>query len=149
LQSSDANKVNLPCRLFLDFKSNAKWLAIYIPVDFNSYRWIAAIADLYPQIINALDKGLEISAKMPGDTSATFSRSMNFSNRIYMYREVDLDLEQLASLDTIYKQHAISLQIRGQDYRTLHWNEKPGTALQPAAPTAASRTAAADSAWDW
>jgi len=104
--------------LYYDFRARAKFLSFYFPAVPHQYEWIRGTSDNIPAMIESLEK-TTASVKEPGDTVATSSKDIPFSNRIYIYYEGDFEPRQVANLLDVYKKHGYALMLRGNDYQTL------------------------------
>jgi hypothetical protein len=83
------------------------------------------LADHYQQFIETANSQVDIAGKWPTDTSTTHLRELVFSKRIFIYYGNELSLEQMGSIEVLYKQKGLSIQFRGTDYQWLHRNDHP------------------------
>jgi hypothetical protein len=114
-------------KLLVDLAAGASFLEVFVPFNINSeipYDLCMLVAKHHQGILSDLNHRASIGTRLPGDTSTSWSRNTVFSGHVFVYYEQGFSPEQLAALDEFYKQNELAPQFRGQDYLTLHWNEK-------------------------
>jgi hypothetical protein len=117
----------LPVCLLVDLNARSMFLATYIPDNIDTripYGLSILVATHYKTFIQELTSTFKIGSRIPGETMETWSSDSTFSGRVFVYCDADFTLAQLATLDSIYRQAGLSPEFRGQDYLTMHWNEK-------------------------
>ena len=117
----------IPMRLYVNFDDQSEFLAFFIPRQTEkdeAFQLSAAAIVNHKAAIESVKKNVQVSGRMPGDTSKTDSQDLTFTGRIYIYYEDDLSLGELAALDQLSKQNGVAPQFRGHDYLVLHWNEQ-------------------------
>ena len=60
-----------------------------------------------------------MTGKDPGDSATLDSKNIHFTRMIYIYHEDYLTLEQLGSLEGLYRAKNLSVQFRGRDYPVI------------------------------
>ncbi len=121
-RSDNGETVVIPIRFIYDAYAQTKFLAVFVKRDYpdkNTYVFIAA------NLANILDKSkiVQIGIRIPGNTSESLSDNYIFSNVIYFYAEEDMSLADQSYVESIFKKIGVRIQIRGQAYYTLHWND--------------------------
>jgi hypothetical protein len=111
-------------RVLMNFDGKSEFLAFYIPRQVNSFEKISVLPSAYKPLLEQHNRHARMRTKVPGDTSPTSSVDLAFSGRIFIYYEDMLSLEQLAFLEKQFTAKGLSVQFRGNDYLTLHWNER-------------------------
>ena len=94
-----------------DFDGNSKFLAIYIPATDLTYYICVGISGNIPKL---LSKGMVASIKRQdeGNMNIFKSSDMKFSGAIYLYVESGLDIEQMAALIKMFKEHGATVRFR-------------------------------------
>jgi len=131
--------VNLPWRLNGDFVARSKFLAFLLDSKLSAETAIdlcVFIANNYQVFIDATDNAVDVEGKLPTDSGATHLKEMVFSRRIYVYYLPVLSLEQMGSIEVLYRQKGLSIQFRGSDYAWIHRESPPP--LRPSPLTAGS-----------
>lgn len=128
-EAAQHKEINLAWRLNADFQARSQFLAFLLesnlsPVD--AVDICVFLADHYQQFIETANSQVDIAGKWPTDTSTTHLRELVFSKRIFIYYgNPELSLEQMGSIEVLYKQKGLSIQFRGTDYQWLHRNDHP------------------------
>jgi hypothetical protein len=122
--TGNAVKVVVQRVMVLDFNARSRFLAFFVPTSTETFNVCEALASGYHHILEDLDRSVSVMVRSPADTDATEMKDTTFSGRIYIYHEDSLSLQQLASLDTIFKSQGADARFRGQDYLVFHWNEQ-------------------------
>jgi hypothetical protein len=108
-------------QIYFDIQAKSEFYSFYIPITPRAYGIMAGLAATYKKPISDLKKGLTVVARDPADSSATSIGDLTFSGRIYLYFDQEFSVEQLGSLEALYKQQNISVQFRGTPYAMTRW----------------------------
>ncbi|MFZ0888461.1 MAG: hypothetical protein WA005_08420 [Candidatus Binataceae bacterium] len=133
-----APDINLEWRLNGDFVARSKFLAFFLDSNVSPQDAInifTLIASGYQQFIDATNANVDIAGKLPTDTSLTHMSEMALSSRIFIYYgNPELSLEQMASVEALFRQQSLSVQFRRGDYQWLHRNDHPPSRAAPLTP---------------
>jgi hypothetical protein len=97
--------------LVIDFESNTEFLAFFIPYGDLSYSICVNIANNYKTML-AESRKLAITRQTGGELAVFDSKSLVFTNVIYLYVEKSLTLEQLGALQKLYRERGLSVQFK-------------------------------------
>ena len=122
-------KTNFEARVDFDMPANSKFLVIFLPLMGSQRAFITmvVVSKRYYEIFDQVERTYRMSMGLPGEEMMR-SRDLRFSRRIFIYHEDELDLQQRAQLETLFRQNDLVVQLRGQDYassRTLGFQRKP------------------------
>jgi hypothetical protein len=124
LQDPNGNKIDISAQVHLDFLSNAKFVSFFVPKVTDPIR-------VFIELINHLDNALKIlddigvKTTVPGDSEMDIVE-MNFTKRIYIYSENQLEPIMIQELIEVVKKDDLFLHIRDSYYLTERIkNEKP------------------------
>ena len=95
-------------------------MAFYIPFNNETYDMCVVLLEKVDEII-AKPKDLQITVSNPGDTTHTEINDFPFSGLVYIYHDSAMTLEQLGSLESLYKARERRIQPRGSSYATTRW----------------------------
>ena len=98
-------------QIIFDFDGNSKFLAIYIPKTELTYYVCVGISN---NVSNLLISGRVASIKRQdeGDSNTFKSSDLKFSGAVYLYMESGLDIEQMAALIKMFKDHGATVRFR-------------------------------------
>lgn len=121
-KSEDGNiiKIKIAYSVYMDFASKSRFIGIYIASSPATYHACKELPTFYHEILEEAD-GIEVNVQKPGDSSTEHSKELTFTGKIYVYYEDDLTLEQLGSLEALFKSKNLLPQFRGQRYATTLW----------------------------
>jgi hypothetical protein len=117
---SGTAKFTINVQVNLDYESKSKFLSIYIPRVPSTYD----VCRLLPELVKTFLTDVETvtaTSKMPGDPTESSSQDMIFTGAVYIYYEDHLTLEQLGSLESLFKAEHLFVHFRGTDYATSMW----------------------------
>jgi hypothetical protein len=97
-------------------ETGTKFLKFYILYTNETERICESLANLYETALNDFLEGRVDAEKIPGDSDQTTSRTLVFSNRIFIYHEAYLSPEQGIAIRDIYKTKGITVILRSTDY---------------------------------
>lgn len=107
--------------LCINEDSHSKFLAVYIPHTEFAEKVIQELAALARNMVDHLQKSVHVISKSPVDTNEVEFNSIPFVNRVVVYYEGRLSLQQRAALDSVYRENGLTLTLRGSDYVTAKW----------------------------
>jgi hypothetical protein len=113
-EAATGKVVNFDAQLYEDFPARSKFLAVYFPHTSpdETYKDAALFAEFYQGFLKNLP---ESSSAFVGE-EMMLSKDLKFSDRVFIYHEDFLTLEQRASLETLYRSKGLSAQFRGFSY---------------------------------
>lgn len=79
------------------------------------------MADQSRTVASQLEGEIGVFYKIPGDRVEMDMASIPFVNRVLVYHEDSLSLQEQADLDSHYRDLGLSLTLRGSDYATTKW----------------------------
>ena len=122
------NKITIPWRIHLDEKSGTKFISFYVPYSNDMHHSCAVISDL-PNAILEHSKGIVTVTHPPGESSHSNSKHFVFSGRIYIYFEGILSLQELGSLEALYKSKNLVPMFRGHEFPIGRWLQEKASAV--------------------
>lgn len=94
-----------------------KYLKFYVPYTSETPHLCVTLADKYTVALNDFMEGrVETGKANPGDSEQTSSQSLVFSDRVFIYHETYLSLEQIIDVRNASKQRGITVVLRSSDY---------------------------------
>src|SRR6266850_301315 len=108
-------RVRVQSTIYMDHDAKSSFLGFYIPASPRTYEVATMLADNYNTTLEA-GKQISVTTTNPGEKIATSSKDLAFTGRMFLYHEDALDLQELATLETLYKSKNLSVQFRGPDY---------------------------------
>lgn len=115
----------------LDHQSKSKFLSVYVPRSVpDVFKLCASLPELYQVFLADLDS-MRADLQIPGDPTVSSSMDMIFTGAIYIYYEEHLTLEQLGSLERLFKTKNLHPHFRGTDYATSMWLAQKASAPTP------------------
>jgi hypothetical protein len=114
-------------QIYYDMDAGTYFIWFYIPMSPRTADAIRYLADGYQAPSEKLRQGVEVVSRDPADTTSRKFSEFIFSRRIYIYHEVDLSVQDIAELDTLYRTKNLILQLRGRQYQTTRWLQKSAT----------------------
>lgn len=122
-KSPDENieKVRIAYTIHMDFAAKSRFISVYIASSPATYHTCKEVPNFYHEILDEADKTTEMIVQRPGDSATEHSKELTFTGKIYVYHEDNLTLEQLGSLEALYKSKNLSPQFRGRSYATTMW----------------------------
>jgi len=121
LKFKDGREVTFPYLVVTDFSARMKFLAFFISRSEHALENCQAIATCYQTAFEAVEGALIMRAGRSGELASTDLKDLTFSGRIYIYYEDSFTLQQLASLETLFKSNNAAAIFRGSDYLTSRW----------------------------
>jgi hypothetical protein len=109
----DTDRIKITSTVFYDFDTNSEFLSFYVPFSLKTYELIGVLSERYPIILRDLNSRFSMTSKNPGDYGYRDTAGFIFSNVIYIYAEVELSLQQAATVDYLFKQKGVSVYVRG------------------------------------
>jgi hypothetical protein len=95
IKSNDGKAtLNIEWCVYMDFAANTQFISYYLPHSSETYEASMSLSEAHKNILEYTKKNLEIGGKHPADPATTYSRTMTFSGRVYLYHEDDLSLKQ-------------------------------------------------------
>lgn len=133
-KSEDGSKeLTIQFAMRFDYATGAKFVTVYVP---HTDTWLAyEICRNLPKHLNeyaARTVGdIVESVTAPGDSTAISSRDLRFTGRVIIYHSDTLSLEQLGTLEGIYRQAKLSLICKGPAYAYRKWQDYQVNKLKP------------------
>jgi hypothetical protein len=111
-------------QIYNDMDTGTYFVGFYVPMSPRTPEIIRYLTDGYLSPTLQLRQGVEITSRDPADTTPLKFSDFSFSRRIYVYHESDLSIQDIAALDTMYRNKNLILQLRGRQYQTTRWLQK-------------------------
>jgi hypothetical protein len=111
-------------QIYFDMDAGTYFVGFYVPRTPNTFMVLQYLADEYQKNAEQLRKDVEVTSRDPGDIASTKLNDFPFSRRIYAYHEIELSIQEIAALDSLYRGKNLVLQLRGTQYRTTRWLQK-------------------------
>ena len=118
----------IPYRVFLDFRSLAKFLAIFIPFDPDAFNYCAAVASKFQLALYDAESTVDVMMNDPGETSQTHLKDLTFSGRIFVYHENHFSSKRTRFLRRIIFQAKGLRAIQGQRLSRIALEGEPRSA---------------------
>ena len=101
--------------------AGTKFVSFFIPNHHgHTYDVCVTLLEKVDEILSK-SKNVKITAMIPGDTTHIEVSDFPFSGLVYIYHESLMTLEQLGSLESLYKDNGKRVQFRGSSYATARW----------------------------
>ncbi len=127
ISGKNSKSVDVLWHVCRDFSAGTEFVSFYVPRhdDNDAFETCVALSDSPKLAIDHVNKNITMVVKAPGDATHTDGKTLTFSGRVYIYHEDLLTLEQLGSLETLYKNKGLAIQFRGINYAvTRHLQEQ-------------------------
>ena len=113
--------VKVPVRFIYDTYAQTKFLAVFVKREYPGRQ----IYDFVGSNLAAILKSnvVHMTTMVPGNTAQSSSANYIFTNVIYFYAEDDMPLADQAAVERAFRKIGVKIQILGQAYYTLHWND--------------------------
>ncbi len=141
LQSPDGTvKSTINVQINLDHQAKSKFLSVYIPHVPSTYDVCKSLPELHKTFLADGDT-VRSDMQMPGDATVSSSRDMIFTGVIYIYHEDRLTLEELGSLENLFKAQKLFVHFRDTNYATTMWLSRKAAASGHPSSTSTETTA--------
>lgn len=90
-------------------------LLIYVPFTVETHGLCIAVADRYKDLLKEAHAP-EVTQKSPGDSNTLSSKTLVFSNRIFVYHENNMSIAEIADLTKVYESRGVTIVLRSTDY---------------------------------
>lgn len=107
--------------LCVNQQSHSKFLVIYLPHTEHALAAIRELADEAQPFLDRLSGGVRVLGQSPGDNFAVDFSTIPFVNRVVVYHDNTLSLQEMAQLEELYKSKGLALVLRGSNYATTQW----------------------------
>lgn len=129
-ENGEIVKIKIAYSVYMDFAARSRFMSIYIASSPATYHACQQVPNFYQEVLKESEE-VEVHLKKPGDHATEYSKELTFTGKVYVYHEDDLTLEQLGSLEALYKTKGLLPQFRGQSYAITSWLTKKAAAPTP------------------
>lgn len=117
--------VLIPEKVYLDFAAKTKFVGYFISMSTPSpYDVCKFLSEMPKETIKDFDNIAEVQGGHTTEISMTSSKDLVFSGRVYIYHENNFSLQELASLEQLYKEKESSVLFRGISYLQMMSGQK-------------------------
>ena len=114
----------------MNFESKSKFISVYVPhssFGYMTYEICKKIPELCEVYLRDAADRVFVGSRDPADSSMEGSDQLIFTGKIFVYHEDELSLEELGSLESLYKSKKLFPQFRGLNYVTTRWLQRKST----------------------
>jgi len=111
-------------QIYYDLDAGTYFLGLYVPRTPRTFLIIQYFLEVYQKHSDELRNNILVTTRDPADINSVRLNDFPFSKRVYVYHENELSLQEIAALDTIYREKGLALQLRGSQYQTTRWLQK-------------------------
>jgi hypothetical protein len=124
LTGSDGAADKVELQVYYDMDAGTYFIGFFVPRTPRAVNLVQYLADGYLGPSMQVRQGLEVTSRDPADITSKKFSEFSFSRRIYVYHEDEFSIQDIASLDTLYRAKNLNLQLRGHQYATTRWLQK-------------------------
>lgn len=113
-------KLQIRFQAHFDYDAKSEFVSVYLGST-DVYEVCKAVAKQCRILLNDLTSKTHADVQIPGNPSMDYQKDLVFTGKVFVYYDGDMSLEQLGSLEALFKEEKLSPQFRGQNYATTRW----------------------------